>query len=64
MTTATSGTATSGMANSGMAMADDGENSQKQLGERRETFDGFISATKWAVILVALALILMAVFLV
>ena len=32
--------------------------------DRHGTFDSFVSATKWAVILISLALILMAVFLV
>jgi Bacterial aa3 type cytochrome c oxidase subunit IV len=48
----------------GSTMANNGDEAGKPGIEHQETFEGFITATKWGVILVSLALILMAIFLV
>ncbi len=45
-------------------MAHNGDDAGKPGIEHQETFEGFITATKWGVALVSLALILMAIFLV
>lgn len=45
-------------------ISDQGDNSGKTPNDNQETFEGFITATKWGVGLVSLALILMAIFLV
>jgi hypothetical protein len=48
----------------GTTMANNGDDAGKSRIEHQETFEGFITATKWGVALVSLALILMAIFLV
>jgi hypothetical protein len=48
----------------GTTMADNGEERGKPNTSHHDTFEGFITATKWGVALIALALILMAIFLV
>jgi hypothetical protein len=48
----------------GSTMANNSDDAGKPGIEHQETFEGFIAATKWGVILVSLALILMAIFLV
>jgi hypothetical protein len=48
----------------GTTMADDNDDRGPPRTPHHDTFEGFITATKWGVALVAMALILMAVFLV
>jgi uncharacterized integral membrane protein len=48
----------------GTTMANDGDDRGKPSADHHATFERFMAATKWGVILVALALILMAIFLV
>ena len=45
-------------------MANDGEDGGDRRNPHQGTFEGFITATKWGVALISLALILMAIFLV
>jgi uncharacterized integral membrane protein len=48
----------------GSTMANNSDDAGKPGIEHQETFEGFMAATKWGVIIVSLALILMAIFLV
>lgn len=43
-------------------MANKAEDTGKQIAENRATYEAFLAASKWGVIFVALALILMAIF--
>ena len=44
-------------------MANDGNEPNTGNTDNRQTYEGFMAATKWGVILVAVVLILMAIFL-
>ena len=45
-------------------MANHGDDAGKRAEQNSQTYEGFLAATKWGVIFIALALILMAIFLV
>ena len=45
-------------------MANDGNEPKSDKTGNRQTYDGFMAATKWGVIAVAVVLLLMAIFLV
>nr|WP_310523150.1 aa3-type cytochrome c oxidase subunit IV [Polymorphobacter sp.] len=44
-------------------MANDGKEPNNGNTDHRQTYDGFMAATKWGVIAIAVVLILMAIFL-
>lgn len=47
----------------GSTMANDGKEPNNGNTDHRQTYDGFMAATKWGVIAIAVVLILMAIFL-